>query len=568
METVRTTVSAAAGERREFDRFLVLRAIIAALVVGAGVTIVELTSDAFAVGPLYAFLAASMVAGLSAFGLDRAGMPRRRIAWGVLVADVALSAGIMHYGGGVDGQFTTVYCLAIAAGAFLLAMPGGLATALLSSLCYVGFQILEAQGVVAPPGRAELATASTSGLIDAYMHVSMFFLVGTVGGYLADRIKLKGRALQHAESALEQLRVDTNYILENMSSGVLVVDTDGRVVTMNAAAEQILEVGKDGVLARCVEEAFAGRAPDLAHELGMSLQSERGKRRQEIATHTRSGRDRPLGISISHLHDGDGHRRGIIAVFQDLTEVHEMRERVRKADRLAAIGELSAGIAHELRNPLASISGSIEMLYQELELDGEDKRLMELILRESDRLDRIISDFLEFARLRTPRRFPSRVDKSLSETMVLLKKNTEKSAGITVRLDCTESLPTVFMDDEQMRQVFMNMAINACEAMAGDGTLEISAAPAEGGKIRVEFRDSGRGIDPENVGRFFEPFFTTKEGGTGLGLAIANKIVAAHGGSIGFRNREGGGAVFTITLPLGTPVRTRVEDEVAVATVE
>jgi two-component system sensor histidine kinase PilS (NtrC family) len=568
MDAVRSHEAVTAIERREFDRFLVLRAIVAALVVGAGVTIVELTTDAFAVGPLYALLGASMVVGASAFGLDRAGVPRRRVAWGVLIADVALSAGIMHYSGGVDGQFTTVYCLAIAAAAFLLAMPGGLVTALLSSACFVGFQVLESQELVSPPGREVLARASTSGLIDAYMHVSMFFLVGTVGGYLADRIKLKGRALEHAESALEQLRVDTNYILENMSSGVLVVDTQGRIATMNAAAEQILELDKDAVLDRGIDAALALRAPDLAHELELSLQSEHGKRRQEIATHTRSGRDRPLGISISHLHDGDGRRRGIIAVFQDLTEVHEMRERVRKADRLAAIGELSAGIAHELRNPLASISGSIEMLYQELELDGENTRLMELIMRESDRLDRIISDFLEFARLRTPRRFPSRLDKSLSETLVLLKKNAEKSEGIAVRLDCANNLPTVYMDDEQMRQVFMTLAVNACEAMAGGGTLVVAAAPAAAGTVRIEFRDTGRGIDPESVGRFFEPFFTTKEGGTGLGLAIANKIVTAHGGAIGFRNREGGGAVFTITLPVGTPGRARLDDEVAVATVE
>jgi two-component system sensor histidine kinase PilS (NtrC family) len=322
------------------------------------------------------------------------------------------------------------------------------------------------------------------------------------------------------------------------------------------------------VLNQRIDTALSSRAPDLAHELELSLESEFGKRRQEIATHTRSGRDRPLGISISHLHDGGGHRRGIIAVFQDLTEVHEMRERVRKGDRLAAIGELSAGIAHELRNPLASISGSIEMLYQEVELDGENKRLMELIMRESDRLDRIISDFLEFARLRTPRRFPTRIEKSLSETLVLLKKNAEKSDGIAVRLECADDLPTVFMDDEQMRQVFMSMAVNACEAMTDGGTLEVAAATASGESIRVAFADSGRGIDPESVGRFFEPFFTTKEGGTGLGLAIANKIVSAHGGAIGFENRTGGGAVFTITLPVGTPARARVDDEVNVATVE
>ncbi len=568
VDALRTMETAASDDRPDFNRFLVLRTIVAALVVGAGVTIFELTSDHFEVGPLYALLGLSMLAGLLAWGLTRAGLETRPVAWGVVVSDVAFCAGIMLFGGGVEGQFTTVFCLAIAAAAFLLAMPGGLVTAVLSSMCFVAMQVLEALHVVTPPGSSELASAATSGLIDAYMHVSMFFLVGTVGGYLADRVKMKGRALESAETALEQLRVDTNYILENMSSGVLVVDTDGAVVTMNAAAEDILEMRKEHVLGEKVAVALGKRVPDLAHELVLSLSSDRGKRRQEIASHTSSGRYRPLGISISHLHDADRARRGVIAVFQDLTEVHEMRERVRKADRLAAIGELSAGIAHELRNPLASISGSIEMLYQELTLDGEDKRLMELIMRESDRLDRIISDFLEFARLRSPRRSRSKLQKSLSETMVLLRKNPEKSDGITIRLDCDERLPAIFMDDELMRQVFMNLAVNACEAMEGRGTLEVVAGPGDEGTVRVAFCDSGPGIHTTGLERVFEPFFTTKEGGTGLGLALANKIVTAHGGSINFYNRETGGAVFAITLPVGTPTGTRVDDDVAIASLD
>jgi len=245
-------------------------------------------------------------------------------------------------------------------------------------------------------------------------------------------------------------------------------------------------------------------------------------------------------------------------VFQDLTEVHEMRERVRKADRLAAVGELSAGIAHELRNPLASISGSIEMLYHELALDGENKRLMELIMRESDRLDRIISDFLEFARLRAPRRTPSKLARCLDDVVMLVKQNTEKSEGVTIRTVFEPALADVWMDDEQMRQVFMTLAVNACEAMENRGTLEITAERAGEQKLRVAFKDSGPGIDPEGLERMFEPFFTTKDGGTGLGLAMANKIVTAHGGSIEFRNAERG-AVFTIVLPVGSPAREKTE---------
>jgi two-component system sensor histidine kinase PilS (NtrC family) len=559
-------VADAKDPRRALDRFLLLRTIVACLVVGAGVTIVALTDDTFNAQPLYLLLALSVLTGVVGVALTRLGVPTRRVAWCVVVADVAFEAGIVFYSGGVSGQFTTVFCLTIAAAAFLLEMPGGLVVAGLSSLCFVGFQVLEALGVVAPPGKDAMPPAHVSGLIDAYMHVSMFLLVGTVGGYLADRIKLKGRALQHAESALEQLRIDTNYILENMSSGVLVVDTNGRVITMNAAAEEILEVRKEEVLTRHLDNALARRAPDLAHELVHSLALEKPRRRQELGGHTRAGAYRPLGISISPLTDGTQRRRGVIAVFQDLTEVHEMRERVRKADRLAAVGELSAGIAHELRNPLASISGSIEMLYHELALEGENKRLMELIMRESDRLDRIISDFLEFARLRTPRRMPSSLSRCIEEVVTLVRQNAEKSEGIVIRTADNPALPEVWMDDEQMRQVFMNMAVNACEAMKRGGTLEITAERVDESTVRVAFRDEGPGIDPEGMDRMFEPFFTTKDGGTGLGLAMANKIVNAHGGSIAFCNVERG-AVFTVVLPVGAPARERAESEEIAATV-
>ncbi|HEX6791988.1 MAG TPA: ATP-binding protein [Candidatus Krumholzibacteria bacterium] len=549
--------------RRALDRFLLLRTIVACLVVGAGVTIVALTDEAFNARPLYLLLGISVLIGVVGVALMRLGVTQRRVAWVVVGADIALEAAIVYYSGGVSGQFTTVFCLTIAAAAFLLEMPGGLVAAGLSSACFVTFQVLEALGAMVPPVRAGLPPVHVSGLIDAYMHVSMFLLVGTVGGYLADRIKLKGRALQHAESALEQLRIDTNYILENMSSGVLVVDTDGRAITMNAAAEEILELRKDDVLSAHLEHALGRRAHDLAHELVESLALERPRRRHEIAIGTRAGAFRPLGISISPLTDGTQRRRGVIAVFQDLTEVHEMRERVRKADRLAAVGELSAGIAHELRNPLASISGSIEMLYHELALDGENKRLMELIMRESDRLDRIISDFLEFARLRTPRRVPAALCRCIEDVVTLVRKNAEKSEGITIRTACDPSLPDVWMDDEQMRQVFMNLAVNACEAMESGGVLEIQAGRGDGGTVRVSFKDEGPGIESEGLERMFEPFFTTKDGGTGLGLAMANKIVTAHGGSIQYRNAERG-AEFTIVLPAGAPARAQADTEEAV----
>jgi two-component system sensor histidine kinase PilS (NtrC family) len=250
------------------------------------------------------------------------------------------------------------------------------------------------------------------------------------------------------------------------------------------------------------------------------------------------------------LKDESGRKRGVIAVFQDLTEARKMQERMRKADRLAAIGELSAGIAHEIRNPLASISGSIEMLYNELELNGENKRLMELIIKESDRLDRIINDFLEFARLRAPSRDAVSVTRCLDDVFVLLGNTPAMQGGLETEIRHLDGDVTVRIDEEQMKQVLFNLAINACEAMGGVGTLVVETARTEDGQVKITFADEGSGIGEEEAARLFEPFFTTKEGGTGLGLAIANKIVEAHGGRFEVQNRAQGGAEFSIVIPI------------------
>lgn len=539
------------GERVIIYRFLVLRMIVATFVVGAGMMIIQVTNELIPVRPLYLLLAASALTGGAAYLGFRYGMPHRIGLWVLMVSDLVLEAAIVHFAGGVASQFTLVYCLTIVAAAFLLDMPGGLGTAIIASAFFVLYGIMETVGVISPPGKEMLTLPSPPlGVLQVYMHVLTFFLVGAVGGYLARRIRLKGRELESAESELQQLKFDTDFILNNMSSGILVVDTDGVVVTMNPAAEDILGVDKSDVLMKDVRESLGTGARELTQMITDALGEDRGKYRHEL-TVMAGAHHTPLGTSISLLRDPDGSKRGAISVFQDLTEVHEMRERVRKADRLAAIGELSAGIAHELRNPLASISGSIEMLASELKLKGENGRLMRLITRESDRLDRIIADFLEFARLRPPRRRLMKVTICLREVLTLLRNNVEKSKGVEIDFVNHADEVYVDIDEEQLRQVLTNLAINGCEAMTRGGRLRIVVGPEEAGSVPVSFCDEGPGVDEEHIGRLFEPFFTTKDGGTGLGLAIANRIVMAHGGSIEFRNRPTGGAEFTVVLPVG-----------------
>lgn len=538
------------GNSRTIDRFLLLRVIITTLVVGAGLLIVQLTNKGFPVRPIFYLLALSAALGVIHYVLFRLGLDQRKVLWSILVADIFIATAIVHYSGGVTSPFCLMYCISIIAAAFLLEVHGGLGIALFASCSYIAYAVFQFSGALIPPVSRSLGVLSSDPwIVKLYLDVSLFFLVGSVSGYLAERMKTKGKQLETAETELKQLRIDTDNILHNMSSGVLVVDSQQKVLTINPAAEEILGVSEDELRGKNLFDAFGRTMPELAKELLDAFDVEVGKSRHEITLKNGEGRTIPLGISISIL-ETDGKKRGVIAVFQDLSEVREMEARIRKADRLAAVGALSAGIAHEIRNPLASISGSIEMLQNELELEGEHKRLMTLITRESDRLDRIISDFLEFARMRSPTMRDAPVDTCIEDVLALLRTNTSISRGIEIRLMKNIEGAWVCIDEEQMRQVFLNLCINACESMRGTGRLMIELAVAGQDELRISIQDEGPGIGEEAEKHLFEPFFTTKSGGTGLGLAIANKIIEAHNGRIAYRNRDEGGAEFCVVLPL------------------
>jgi two-component system sensor histidine kinase PilS (NtrC family) len=538
--------------------------IVLALVVGTGIMIMQLSVPGFSATPLYVLLALSYVVGGVIYTGFRLGLKLSAAVWTLMVTDTAFETAIVHYSGGLASPFTLIFCLSIIAAAFLLQVPGGLGIALLATVSYVGYGVLQARGVLNPPMAPDTTEGVTAGFLQTYMHVSLFFVVGAVAGFLAERIHQKGHALHSAETQLEQLKVDTDNILKNMSSGVLVVDTEGRIITINPAARRILLIDSPSV-GGVEDTGFQTMMPELGEEMLRALRSDKSKFRHEITVNRPDNTDLPLGISTSVLRDSKGEKRGVIAVFQDLTEVRDMQQRVRKADRLAAIGELSAGIAHEIRNPLASISGSIEMLANELKLKGEHKRLMELVTTESDRLDRIINDFLEFARLRPPSREKVALAGCLDDVVVLLNNNTTLSANIKSDGEPGTNDVVVRIDAEQMRQVFLNLAINGCEAMPDGGMLAIQTRVRRDGWLEIAFEDEGPGISKEARSRLFEPFFTTKDGGTGLGLAIANKIVEAHGGRIEVRNREKQGASVAVLLPANVTKEVRDQEEVETA---
>ena len=372
------------------------------------------------------------------------------------------------------------------------------------------------------------------------------------------------------------MRLSTDSIIHNMSSGLIVSDMEGTVLTVNPAARSILGVSIGETLEGKTIADLRSKLPALADELERVIESRRPRRRGEIViVRGGDGATLPLGLSISILMERDGLSSGVIALFQDLTEVRRMREKIRQADKMAAIGRLSASIAHEVRAPLASVCGSIEMLKGELDLSGENRELMELILKESDRLDNIISDFLEFARMKRPNFSSIDVEKCLNEVLSLLKHSSAMNDEVEINVDCEKGLDRVPADDEQIRQVFVNLVNNAVEAMNEGGmmTVRISSAreqlDVENGTqdcVRIDFENNGQPIPEEALPHLFEPFFTTKTNGTGLGLAIASRIVESHNGIIRVENTDDCRTVFSVLMPVRASGAEETEDEVLLET--
>jgi two-component system sensor histidine kinase PilS (NtrC family) len=494
----------------------------------------------------------------------RAGVDLKVIVRVLVAVDIVVLTMLAHFSGGSGSYFSILYILPIIVGGEYFKVSGGLVTALLATSAYTTYILLEIGGYVEPVGGGWVADVSSRGIartiLRGYLHMAVFVFTGLVSGYVSYRLQNKHEEIADKEKEIRQIRLDTDSILKNMSSGLIVTDPDGSVLTVNPAAVSILgldrNMGFEGVP---VTDAFP-HMPVLAEELSLVLRSGMPRQRHEIDVVSADGTLLQLGISISLLNDEHDEIKGVIAIFQDLSEVKEMRERIRQADRMAAVGELSAAIAHEVRAPLASISGSIEMLRGEIEgLSGDNAELMDLIIRESERLDRIISDFLEYARLRKPSFLPSNIDRCLGEIAMLLRNATPLGEGVEITIESDSGGSRIYADEEQIRQVFLNLGNNACEAMRCGGKLTLSVSRVlrrlsedrtDEECIEVRFHNDGPAISEEVLPHVFEPFFTTREGGTGLGLAIAARIVESHSGLIDVRSSDDGGTEFIVILPV------------------
>jgi two-component system sensor histidine kinase PilS (NtrC family) len=477
-----------------------------------------------------------------------------------LSVDVVLVTGILFYSGGAESILTLLYLIIILAASMFVRLRGVLYITSLASAAYGLMSWLQYQGVVSTQSFFEpdrLAGQPKQSAIHVFLNICFFYLIAVLSGFLAEKLRRKGEELETTSQRLRRVQLDTDDILENVPSGLVTLDAEGRIQYFNNAAEKILGLKMEQVKGQFYDEVFAGRNKELAHVLRTALERAVVYERKELMATSSEGKDIPLGISTTLLGISEGQRGGVIAVFQNLTEAKELERRARQADRLAVLGQLSAAIAHEIRNPLATISGSVELLRDATQLSGEEKKLMELVTHESDRLNKIITDFLLYARIRPAERSTVDVTRLVDETLLLIRNHADYRQDIDLVDEVGNQEVLVLADADQVKQIFLNIAINALQAMPSGGSLKVGLQGESSGKahsgdreemVRVFFQDTGVGIPDEELNIIFEPFFSSKKDGTGLGLSIAQRIVENNGGKLEVESQPGKGTIFTVSL--------------------
>lgn len=475
--------------------------------------------------------------------------------------DLLFETALVAVTGGIESPFSFLYILTIVSASIFFYRRGGILMATGAILLFGG--LINLQYAQFLPFKAGTGLDNKEILYMLFLYMIAFFTVGILSGRLSERLHEK-------EVGFSDLRIFHEDIVQSMSSGLITTDLEGRITSFNRSASEITGFRANEVIGTIWWEFFSWE--DIRNHYRSLAEAGTAQRFEGEIINKRGDRCL-LGVTISPLRNEQGSQIGIIGTFQDLTQIRNLEEEMHKKERLATIGEMAAGMAHEIRNPLASLSGSIEVLKSELRLDDENRKLMEIAVKEADRLNSIITQFLLYARPLPPRRRRANLHALLSETVQLIKNNPDYDARISVVLLTGRDPLMMMIDPDQMKQVFWNLSLNAFQSMPAGGTLTISTRripskpiPPDAGsrkassapdkeagagldRVEISFKDTGEGIRKEDLPKIFYPFFTTKSTGSGLGLSIVQRVIEEHFGKITVQSSRQG-TEFLITLPL------------------
>jgi two-component system, NtrC family, sensor histidine kinase PilS len=448
---------------------------------------------------------------------------------------------------GISSPFTTLYVITVSFASFILQRRGGLLTAGVSAVLFgivTNIQLYELMDAdwLQPSGLSTAQTLNTYGV-----HSLAVLAVGFLSGTLSEQLKRADQSLVETEQGLSRLQAFHENVVQSIPSGVFTADANGRLTWLNRAALDMTGYETGAVLYRSWWEVFGGKPENASRAVPGSF---------EVESQRADGTRLVLGMTLSPLTEG-GARVGLVGVFKDLTQVRDLEEEMRRREWFARIGEMSAGMAHEIRNPLGGMAGALQMLRKEPTLDAENARLMDIATREATRLNAIVTEFLRYSRPPDLNLKECDLREIVDDTVALIRHDGQLQDAQDVVLQYDEQLPRVQVDPDKMKQVFWNLATNALQAMPSGGRLTVSAfrrrvtsGKRSGDIVEVAMQDTGVGIKNEDLNKIFFPFFTTKQDGSGLGLATAQRIVDQHGGWIRVESEEGKGARFAVCLPV------------------
>jgi len=478
-----------------------------------------------------------------------------------VLADLAMVTLVVHVTGGIDSSLNFLYPLVIVVACMLLPRVWGYLSAALAFILFG--TILELDYYLVIPSYSTSHPKLKALQVVIFVNLFAYFAIAYLAGLLMSKLRQVDFQLKHASGALENLQALHENIVQSMSGGVITTGLDGRITLVNRAAQQLLEISEAELRGRSMPDLFQDPLPHFGGGRGdaevryVAVNGFRKTFRVRVSalklnpSPLNPSTPNPSPLNPGPLNPNADSDLGFVYSFDDLTEIRRLEREVRMQDRLAAVGRLAAAIAHEIRNPLTSIAGSVSMLSDSPALSSEEHHLLQIVIRESDRLNNIITDFLAYSRGKQYRF--ERVDliPLVQDTLTLLEHRlTAENAGIRLQRSFPKSGAWVLADGDKLKQVFWNFCENAVRAIKMTkqaGTLTVSLTE-RGREWEISFADTGPGINPQQTEKIFEPFQSNFEGGTGLGLAIVYQIVQAHDGKVWARSEVGKGTSFVMRL--------------------
>lgn len=471
----------------------------------------------------------------------------RSLNWQVrtqFLIDALLVTWLIWQTGDLTSPYITLYIVVIGVSSAFL-KPGQ--TLMMAFVCiglFALMSVLIATAVIPATGQ-QMTIPRTIQVVS--FHIVAFLVVGLLAAKLSDR-RHSGEQLQEATKSLADLRALHERIVESIRSGLITTDLDGNIYTFNLAAEEITGFTAEQMTGRSIHGLFRNFDDAVRSSFEADERNEQAPRFQANLV-TPEGFAVHIGYGISRLVSETNETSGMIITFQDLTQIRSMEESVRRKDRLAAVGRVGAGLAHEIRNPLGAMRGAIQVLESNTPKESIQSDLMSIILRESDRLNSIITNFLSYARPKAGNLSKIDICEAVRDTFTLLRHSPDVKENHKL-IDVLPAGPvTVYADSSQLKQIVWNLARNSISAMPEGGTLTTRVETIPNSRVRLVFEDTGEGMSPEQVEQLFEPFSNSTSGGTGLGLSIVYQIIRDHNGTINVHSTEGEGTVITVELP-------------------